>query len=86
MSDVFVLCCFNGDRRLIFLGKQIIKSLSPTKTFSFEETSILEDFTGNGGRKYWVYRFLSLQLQGYDNKLIFLPFFMVFFRRNYKIC
>lgn len=44
MSDVFVLCCFNGDRRLIFLGKQIIKSLSPTKTFSFEETSILEDF------------------------------------------
>lgn len=81
MSDVFVLCCFNGERRLIFLGKQIIKSLSPTKTFSFEETSILEDFTGNGGRKYWVYRFLSLQLQGYD-KLIFLPFFYGLFQQE----
>lgn len=61
---------------------QIIKSLLPTKTFSSEENSILEDFAGNGGRKYWVYNFLSLQFQGYDNNLILPPFFYGLFQKE----
>lgn len=64
---MFVCCVVLVEgERLILLEKADYQVSVSNQNIIFEETSILEDFDGNGWRKYCVYRFLSLQLQGYD--------------------